>query len=404
MPDELIPTILAHECGHIACHHTLYRTMGSMILQGMGRFITGLASLLTIPIEVAFAYWMRCSEFSADRAAVLCDGTPDKMAEVCFRLAGNQKTVTAHTSMDAFLRQAQEYRGMIADDKWNQTLEFMLLSGRDHPLTAVRALECREWAATEQYARVVSLLAYRQPDSLVSACDIPAPESSRGCVRKDMAAVKQMFEETGFRNLCFQRTMEKGPALQSGQIVSALIDGARPFDKGEWLPSDVPLVFVYYQAPTVYELAAAHPNQILLPEDPIHYAGRDHQQTVQAFLAMGFTNVSEEAVTVKRSWLIREGSVARVTVDNNGQFRKGQWVPADAPVCIYYNRFEEQPAPKPTEMLNLRALPNDARDAMNTLVNGLLRPRQPGSAPEQPASQQTTEITYETPEDKNPQT
>ena len=28
MPEELIPSVLAHECGHIACHHVLYRTMG----------------------------------------------------------------------------------------------------------------------------------------------------------------------------------------------------------------------------------------------------------------------------------------------------------------------------------------------------------------------------------------
>ena len=34
IPEELIPTVLAHECGHIACHHTLYRTMGQMILSG----------------------------------------------------------------------------------------------------------------------------------------------------------------------------------------------------------------------------------------------------------------------------------------------------------------------------------------------------------------------------------
>ena len=32
LPDELIPTVLAHECGHIACHHCLYTTMGRMIL------------------------------------------------------------------------------------------------------------------------------------------------------------------------------------------------------------------------------------------------------------------------------------------------------------------------------------------------------------------------------------
>lgn len=32
MPDELIATALAHEYGHIACHHSLYHTMGRLIL------------------------------------------------------------------------------------------------------------------------------------------------------------------------------------------------------------------------------------------------------------------------------------------------------------------------------------------------------------------------------------
>ena len=32
MPEELIPTVLAHECGHIACHHVLYSTMGRILL------------------------------------------------------------------------------------------------------------------------------------------------------------------------------------------------------------------------------------------------------------------------------------------------------------------------------------------------------------------------------------
>ena len=38
LPDELISTVLAHECGHIACHHTLYTTMGRAILNGAAAF------------------------------------------------------------------------------------------------------------------------------------------------------------------------------------------------------------------------------------------------------------------------------------------------------------------------------------------------------------------------------
>ena len=34
IPDELVPTVLAHECGHIACKHSLYLTMGRTVLSG----------------------------------------------------------------------------------------------------------------------------------------------------------------------------------------------------------------------------------------------------------------------------------------------------------------------------------------------------------------------------------
>ena len=40
LPEELIPTVLAHECGHIACHHCLYTTMGSIILNGTSSLLS----------------------------------------------------------------------------------------------------------------------------------------------------------------------------------------------------------------------------------------------------------------------------------------------------------------------------------------------------------------------------
>lgn len=158
LPDELIPTILAHECGHIACHHVLYLTMGRMVLQGAGSVMSSflkLGGLLTVPMQIAFYYWMRCSEFSADRAAVLCDGTARKMQEVCMRMAGWDKSISADVNMDAFLRQAAGYRDMINESKWNKTLEFMILSQASHPLMAVRATECGAWAGSEEFVRVL---------------------------------------------------------------------------------------------------------------------------------------------------------------------------------------------------------------------------------------------------------
>ena len=36
---------------------------------------------------------MRCSELSADRAAAICDGSSDKVVEMCMRFAGFDKVV-----------------------------------------------------------------------------------------------------------------------------------------------------------------------------------------------------------------------------------------------------------------------------------------------------------------------
>ena len=159
LPEDLIPTILAHECGHIACHHALYRTMGRLVLSGASTAISSvikLGGLLTVPLQVAFYYWMRCSEFSADRAAVLCDGTASKMQEVCMRLAGWDKDIMADANIDAFLQQAADYKEMINGNAWNKTLEYMIMSQISHPLTAVRAMECGEWAKSDLFNRILN--------------------------------------------------------------------------------------------------------------------------------------------------------------------------------------------------------------------------------------------------------
>ena len=53
LPDELIPTILAHECGHIACHHVLYRTIGMILLGGTAGVISRIpfGGLITMPLQ-----------------------------------------------------------------------------------------------------------------------------------------------------------------------------------------------------------------------------------------------------------------------------------------------------------------------------------------------------------------
>lgn len=78
LEDDELYAVLAHECGHIACKHILYHTMGEVILNGglvgFNLFDNNgfLSTAITLPLKLAFYRWIRCSELSADRAAIIC--------------------------------------------------------------------------------------------------------------------------------------------------------------------------------------------------------------------------------------------------------------------------------------------------------------------------------------------
>lgn len=153
MNDEEIQTVLAHECGHIICHHVLYQTMGRTLLSGAASLL-GLNGLITTALSTAFSYWMRCSEFSADRAAaVFCDG-PDRVVDVMLRLAGGGKDIAGEINRDLFMAQAAEYEAYIKDSKFNKVLEFIVLMEATHPFLSVRAASITDWCGTEQFTLI----------------------------------------------------------------------------------------------------------------------------------------------------------------------------------------------------------------------------------------------------------
>jgi Zn-dependent protease with chaperone function len=156
MTDEEVQAVIAHECGHIVCHHVLYHTIGNALLNG-ALLIPGM-NTLSIPLQLAFFHWLRCSEFSADRAALAYTEDPDLVARVMMRLAGGTSRIAEEVNLELFLKQAEEYEEYTDVSKWNKTLEFLTLSTMDHPLTAVRATEIEKWSKTPEYQSIITRL------------------------------------------------------------------------------------------------------------------------------------------------------------------------------------------------------------------------------------------------------
>ena len=155
VPLELISSVLAHECGHIACNHTLYHSMAIQLLNGIENSslmkIDAIRKYVTPNLVNALLFWYRCSELSADRAAVLCDGGAEKSIDMLLRIHGYE-----NVNREEFLKQALDLKRFVEESDSNKILEQMIVKGDSHPRLAARVYECFEWTKTKQYADILN--------------------------------------------------------------------------------------------------------------------------------------------------------------------------------------------------------------------------------------------------------
>ena len=143
---EQVETVIAHECGHILCDHNLYTTMGIYIMRGAEYFITGpISNTIFTAIQYAFFYWMRCSEFSADRVSAYYYGSSEPVVNTMMALAGATSNLGLEFNKEEFFKQAIEYKKLVDSSTYNKVLEFITFGLSTHPLIAYRAYEINEF-------------------------------------------------------------------------------------------------------------------------------------------------------------------------------------------------------------------------------------------------------------------
>ena len=147
--EELV-AVLAHECGHNACHHVLYKSMCRILLGGSS-VVLPIPPLVTTALSYALLHWDRCSEYSADRAAATYLGGPDQVVNTMKRLAGGTTNLNLYINEDEFLAQAEEFENYVQDNTWNRVLEVIAISSLSHPFEAQRAREIKLWCDTQHF-------------------------------------------------------------------------------------------------------------------------------------------------------------------------------------------------------------------------------------------------------------
>lgn len=141
--DEL-QFVLGHELGHIRLGHTWLNSL----LGGMAGIPSPYAAAALL--YVAFRWWNRACEFSADRAGLLACGRLDKAVSALVKIATGGAAQTAASQQQALAALDRQ------DDELGRLVGETLST---HPLIARRVAELRKFAASDDYRRWQARLA-----------------------------------------------------------------------------------------------------------------------------------------------------------------------------------------------------------------------------------------------------
>ena len=147
-----LSTVLAHECGHILCRHVFYTTMIQMMLTlgSSKKMIRDVLCHIQEPLILAFNYWQRQSEFSADRASAAFIGNVSVPIKTILRLAGGPSKYTKDLNIHEYVTQMVESEGLQKDKKIQNIFRDYAEMGEDHPFTATRVKELFLWGKTKK--------------------------------------------------------------------------------------------------------------------------------------------------------------------------------------------------------------------------------------------------------------
>ncbi|HEY9815532.1 MAG TPA: M48 family metallopeptidase [Candidatus Obscuribacterales bacterium] len=160
-PEEL-QAVIAHELGHLKCEHGVYLTLANLVVLAAGQFAPW-GTLLAQSLQTQMMEWVRCAEFTCDRAALLVVQDPRVVASVLMKLTGGSPALAPLLNLDAFLDQARSYDQMSQSDL-GQLLKEAQTSQLTHPLPVLRAREIDQWAQTQTYSDLLERRLMRYDD------------------------------------------------------------------------------------------------------------------------------------------------------------------------------------------------------------------------------------------------
>lgn len=156
-PEE-IQAVIAHELGHLKCEHGVYLTPLNIIILAAS-LIPNWGVVVAQNLQEKLMEWLRCAEFSCDRAALLATQDPQVVMSVLMKLAGGSPTLAPQLNLDAFIAQARAYDA-ISESELGELLKSAHTAQLSHPVPVLRTREIDRWASSQNYHSLLQ----QQPD------------------------------------------------------------------------------------------------------------------------------------------------------------------------------------------------------------------------------------------------
>lgn len=151
-PDE-IQAVIGHELGHLKCDHGVYLTLANLLALAASQL--PFAEVLLPSLQTQMMEWVRCAEFTCDRAALLVVQDAKTIASLLMKLSGGSPSLSAQLNVEAFLEQARAYDAAVASET-GEIIKQIRTQDLTHPLPVLRAREIARWFNSPAYQTLLN--------------------------------------------------------------------------------------------------------------------------------------------------------------------------------------------------------------------------------------------------------
>lgn len=147
-PEE-IQAVMAHELGHLKCDHGVYLTVANILVLAAS-LLPSWGAVIAQSLQTQMLEWLRCAEFSCDRAALLAVQDPKIIMSVLMKLTGGSPSLASQLNLEAFIEQARAYDA-ISETELGEMLKAAQTQELTHPVPVLRAREIDLWSSSQSY-------------------------------------------------------------------------------------------------------------------------------------------------------------------------------------------------------------------------------------------------------------